>query len=369
MVSDVTVTNAINGQNATNASTAKLAEDFSQFLTLLTIQLQNQDPLDPLDTAEFTNQLVAFTGVEQQINTNQKLDDLVALNLGTAFSESQNYVGNDISYISSEFDYTGGAAQLRYSLQGEAVLAKLNIVDERGETIFTADAAKSAGAHEFIWDGSLTNGGKALPGTYQIRIDALDANGEPVESTTVVTGTVRGTESQGGQIFLLVGERAVPLSNVLNTSQTLSTSNNNESLTLALSYVGLDINYLNNELQYNGTDGEEINYSLPKDADRATILISDDSGQVIFTADVPKDKGSNTFTWDGRKNDNTPAPAGTYNFVIDAIDESDVRIPVSTTATGTVTGVETLDGQIFLNVGGASVNINNVLSANVASDA
>ena len=62
-----------------NNSIQQLGKDLSQFLTLLTTQLQNQDPLSPLDTNAFTQQLIGFSQVEQQINTNTKLDGLVAL--------------------------------------------------------------------------------------------------------------------------------------------------------------------------------------------------------------------------------------------------------------------------------------------------
>ena len=60
-------------------SGASLAETFDTLLTLLTTQLQYQDPLDPMDTNEFTSQLVEFTGVEQAISTNKKLDQLISL--------------------------------------------------------------------------------------------------------------------------------------------------------------------------------------------------------------------------------------------------------------------------------------------------
>lgn len=365
MVSDVTISQALGQQANTSASTAKLAEDFSQFLTLLTVQLQNQDPLSPMETNEFTNQLVAFTGVEQQINTNQKLDNLVALGIGTAYSEAQGYIGKDISYISSEFAYTGAIQNIRYSLSDQASLAKINIMDEFGEVVYSTNAATSAGAHTFVWDGTLDNGGKATPGQYQVKIDALDAAENPVETTTVVTGKVRGTESQNGQIFLLVGERAVALSNVLNTETPSDLSNNNGNLTMALNYVGLDISYLNTELQYSGSGSADITYSLAEDADRAKVLIYNDSGTLVYSGDVPKSDGEHTFTWNGITNNNSQAPAGTYQFVIDALDESDQRIETSSIAEGNVTGVETQNGQIFLNVGNSAVNINNVLSANV----
>ncbi len=62
------------------------------------------------------------------------------------------------------------------------------------------------------------------------------------------------------------------------------------------------------------------------------------------------------------------APAGTYQFVIDAIDASDQRIETSSIASGTVTGIETNGGQIFLNVGNSSVIISNVLSADLPEE-
>src|SRR5262249_30741036 len=61
-----------------NAS-QQLAGNFNTFLQLLTTQLQNQNPLDPLDTNQFTQQLVEFASVEQQINMNTNLQSLISM--------------------------------------------------------------------------------------------------------------------------------------------------------------------------------------------------------------------------------------------------------------------------------------------------
>src|SRR5688572_32958290 len=58
---------------------ASLSGDYTNFLTLLTAQLKNQDPLSPMDATQFTQQLVQFSAVEQQINGNKKLDQLIGL--------------------------------------------------------------------------------------------------------------------------------------------------------------------------------------------------------------------------------------------------------------------------------------------------
>ena len=59
-----------------------LAGNFDTFLQLLTTQLQNQDPLNPTDTNQFTQQITSMTGVEQQLISNQLLQQLVAQQTG-----------------------------------------------------------------------------------------------------------------------------------------------------------------------------------------------------------------------------------------------------------------------------------------------
>lgn len=219
MVSDVTVTGAMQDARKTQQQSAKLAEDFDQFLILLTTQLQNQDPLNPMDSTEFTNQLVQFSQVEQSINTNQKLDDLVSLQLGSVSSVALGYVGLDVNYISSEMTYDGtNPVKVSYALEENALEAAINIYNESGELVFTDTVSNDVGAHEFVWDGTHMGGGAVEAGTYSVSIDALDPEGAAIDTSTVVSGHVRGIESQNGVVYLLIGERAVPLGQVINAT-------------------------------------------------------------------------------------------------------------------------------------------------------
>lgn len=220
MSSDVTINNVLDFAQSTTNSQAQLAEDFDDFLILLTTQLQNQDPLDPTDSTEFTNQLVAFAGVEQQINANQRLEDLVSLNLGSAFSSSLNYVGRNISYVSSEAFFDGTAPiEVDYAISGESVDTTINIFDEDGTLIFSQPVSDDEQIENFVWDGRDENGVLQPVGTYEIRVDALDGQNNPLQATTVVTGRVNGVETQNGTTFLLVGERAVSVGNVISVSE------------------------------------------------------------------------------------------------------------------------------------------------------
>ena len=217
MVSDVTFTGQAANAQRTQSQSATLTEDFSQFLQLLTTQLQNQGPLSPMDSNEFTSQLVQFSQVEQQINANTKLDDLVALQLNSAITSSLGYVGLDVSYISAEIAYEQGEeTTIKYNLEDAATVSKINIFNEEGNLVFSGDAQKGAGVHEFVWNGNDFLGGQVQSGTYTVSIDALDIEENVIETTTVVTGNVKGVEQQNGIVYALVGERAVPITQILN---------------------------------------------------------------------------------------------------------------------------------------------------------
>lgn len=83
-MSDVSTVQQINAHNnALNggAGSAKAsAVDYEAFLALLVAQLKHQDPTAPTDSGEFLSQLASFSGVEQQVQTNEKLDALISDN-------------------------------------------------------------------------------------------------------------------------------------------------------------------------------------------------------------------------------------------------------------------------------------------------
>src|SRR6478735_3013275 len=87
-----TTTSGVAFSSAADKTT--LAGNFDTFLTILTAQLKNQNPLDPLDSNQFTQQLVQFAGVEQQINMNQQLTTLVALQKATQTTSAMSFLGS-----------------------------------------------------------------------------------------------------------------------------------------------------------------------------------------------------------------------------------------------------------------------------------
>lgn len=199
------------------SSAARLAENFDTFLTLLTTQLQYQDPLDPMDSNEFTQQLVQFTSVEQQIQSNKSLDTAVSLLLANQTISAAGYIGREIeakgdeAWLAAEGGPTWG-----YKLDATATAATLTISDATGKLVYAAPAPLEGGHHEFVWDGNDAAGRRLPEGTYKFAVAALDKDGKAIDSVVSVIGTVTAVETENGEPMLLLGRTKASLWNLLH---------------------------------------------------------------------------------------------------------------------------------------------------------
>src|SRR3954449_9189373 len=83
--------------SATGIDQSTIAGNFTTFLQLLTTQLRNQNPLDPLDTNQFTQQLVQFAQVEQQLKQNEQLTTLISIEKSAQQTTALAYVGSTVA--------------------------------------------------------------------------------------------------------------------------------------------------------------------------------------------------------------------------------------------------------------------------------
>src|SRR6478752_2194235 len=95
----------------TTNDAATMAKNFDQFLTLLTTQLKNQNPLEPLDTNQFTQQLVQFASVEQQIKSNTTLASLLQATKASTATNALGFVGTEIRADGATTKLSNGKAQ------------------------------------------------------------------------------------------------------------------------------------------------------------------------------------------------------------------------------------------------------------------
>ncbi|MBS0386458.1 MAG: flagellar hook assembly protein FlgD [Proteobacteria bacterium] len=195
-VSGVTNNPTVANPTATDAASAQqtLAGNFSTFLTLLTSQLKNQDPLSPMDSTQFTQQLVQFSGVEQQIKTNQNLEGLAAQYQAASAGAALSYLGKAALIQSDTVRLANGQANWTYSLPSTASSVSLEVRDASNRTVLQANGVSSAGAHAFAWDGKDSNGSIMPAGNYHLVVTAQDANGNAITPTITTQEIIRGVD-------------------------------------------------------------------------------------------------------------------------------------------------------------------------------
>ena len=194
-----------------------LSENFDQFLTMLTVQLQNQDPLSPMESAEFTNQLVMFSQLEQDIKANENLENVIALQQAAETTAALSYLGKDIKAQSSIVLLEGGETEFAYDMPAGADAASITIFDADGNIVTTLPAETAPGHHTATWDGEDGQGVLQSDGVYSILVNAIDAEEKPLGPATVYfTGTATGVTQESGETLIQVGPIDVPLSAVVS---------------------------------------------------------------------------------------------------------------------------------------------------------
>lgn len=199
-----------------NAALDKLSSDYTTFLKLLTTQLQNQDPTSPMDSAQFTQQLVQYSSVEQQIKANQKLDSLVSLQQNSGTGTLLGYLGKSVEIDGNTLaNKNGQGAQLSYTLPDIASSATVKIFDKDGKLIRTQDISKSLGKHVITWDGKNDSGSTANDGSYTFTVDAKDSKGNALTTKTTSFGLVDGLETKTTGSVLTIGDTEITLDKIL----------------------------------------------------------------------------------------------------------------------------------------------------------
>jgi flagellar basal-body rod modification protein FlgD len=195
----------------TTASTATtgIADNFQTFLTLLTTQLKNQNPLDPLDTNQFTQQLVQFAGVEQQLKSNDQLASLVKLQTTAQSTQALGFVGATAVVDGSTASLKSSKATWALGVTKPSTVS-VTISNSTGQAVFSGDYTLNAGQNKtFAWDGKGTDGTQWPDGNYTISATAKDASGQTTAVSTEIQGVVDSADlsqsppllSIGGQTF------------------------------------------------------------------------------------------------------------------------------------------------------------------------
>jgi flagellar basal-body rod modification protein FlgD len=197
-------TTSTNTTTTTAATTTTgIADNFQTFLTLLTTQLQNQNPLDPLDTNQFTQQLVQFAGVEQQLKSNDQLKSLVDLEKSAQATQALIYVGNTVAVDGSTQQFDGSAT---WNLKAaKDTTAAITITNATGQTVYSGNFALQQGNASFVWDGKGNDGTQWPAGAYKLTATGKDTTGKDVAIATEIQGVVDSVDLTSSPALLSIG--------------------------------------------------------------------------------------------------------------------------------------------------------------------
>lgn len=204
------------GTSTTATSRQSIAQNFDTFLQLLTTQLRNQNPLDPLDTNQFTQQLVQFTGVEQQLKTNDFLEAMMTSAQTANNSQAVSYVGKIVTASGTKTELVDGKAAWHFAVGAKADI-NATVRDASGNIVYTKSGTVNSGESVFTWDGIGSDGKTKPEGSYTVTIEARDAaTGKLIDVATEMTGEVTGVDFTGSEPVLIVGGARVNMSAILS---------------------------------------------------------------------------------------------------------------------------------------------------------
>lgn len=191
---DITPTNSATA-TATPPKAAAISSDFNTFLKMLTTQLKNQDPLKPIDSADYAVQLATFSGVEQQVKTNQLLEGLASQFGVMGMSQLAAWVGQE-ARTSGPIWMDGDAVTLAPEPLAGADQAVLVVRDAAGTML--ARENMNAGATSYEWRGLDIEGNPLPTGKYSLSLESY--TGDRLLGTNDVQAYARIMEAKNGPL-------------------------------------------------------------------------------------------------------------------------------------------------------------------------
>lgn len=188
---------------STGTSTPGIADNFQTFLTLLTTQLKNQSPLAPLDTNQFTQQLVQFAGIEQQMKGNSALTSLVSIEKSAQSTQALAFVGQSVAIDGSTAHLNGTATWTLNAAKDSSTT--VTITSSTGATAYSGPYTLKQGNANFVWDGRGNDGSTWPAGAYKISVVGTDSTGANVAVSTEVQGVVDSVDLTASPPLLSIG--------------------------------------------------------------------------------------------------------------------------------------------------------------------
>lgn len=198
---------------ATGTALGSLTSNYSTFLKLLMTQLRNQDPTSPMNTDQFTSELVQFSSVEQQINTNSSLTQLIQLTQSAQLIQSSSMVGHSVAIIGTEMPVVSSKGAIQFTTPAAGPVT-VSVYDSNGGHVGDSLVNATAGTNNWAWNAVAGNGATEPDGLYTVAVNSSDSTGTSTPVPFNVVATATGVQKSGSRLQLQLGPLAVDFSAV-----------------------------------------------------------------------------------------------------------------------------------------------------------
>jgi flagellar basal-body rod modification protein FlgD len=155
-------------------------------------------------------------------------------------------------------------------------------------------------------------------------------------------------------------EQLIGINDKLGSLQTVQGATNQFN---AASLIGKEVASNGNTLSLQSSGPARISYQLGANASRVVVNVQDSSGALVRQINGgAQGVGDQSVLWDGKDSAGRAAPAGVYNFEINAFDLNGKQVQASGRIKGTVTAVNFAGSQPVLELGGIEVPLSAVTS-------
>ncbi len=199
---------------SSQADTGKtvISSDFNTFLKMLTVQMQNQDPLNPIDSSDYAVQLATFSGVEQQVRTNDLLAGLASQMTTSGMGQIAAWVGMEARVVAPAY-FDGSAITVSPNPPVIADRVDMIVRNEAGTEV--ERIALPVSAEPVQWTGQRPDGSYFPQGKYSFEIVGFSGDSILTQDQAEIYAPVQEVRSQAGQqILMLPGGVGVLASNV-----------------------------------------------------------------------------------------------------------------------------------------------------------
>ena len=190
-----------------------LSADFETFLRLLTTQMRHQDPLNPMESTEFATQLAQFSGVEQQVRTNDLLTGVQAGLATLGMGQIGGWIGME-ARAEMPVHFDGQPVTLTGLPHALADRLELVVRDQTGAVVQRLPMPLSD--DRFTWTGTGLDGSRVPPGLYAVSVQNWADETMLDDRPAMIHARVEEASLVDGEVWLtMTGGVSLPAASVL----------------------------------------------------------------------------------------------------------------------------------------------------------